>query len=122
MKVSQKIDFEFRIPKKLALHGRVPTVTRMLALAHYYDRLLRQKKVDSISHIACLEQVSQQRISQIIGLLLLCPEIQELILTLPLQVHGNKNLSTEKLIQVAQEISFDKQIDRFQEILSVYQL
>ncbi|MBC8191624.1 MAG: hypothetical protein H8E18_04540 [FCB group bacterium] len=117
MRISQKIDFEFSTSKKLKLPGRVPIVSRMMALAHFYDHLLQSRILVSISDIGRLEGVTQQRISQIMSLLLLAPEIQESLLTLPIQLHGNRSLPTEKMIQIAKEIDFDKQITLFQTLL-----
>jgi hypothetical protein len=109
MRISQTIDFEFSTPKKQKLPGRVPVVSRMMALAHFYDYLLRSGTLDSVSDIGHLEGVTQQRISQIMSLLLLVPEIQETLLTLPLQQHGKKSLPTERMIKIAEEMGFEKQ-------------
>jgi len=117
MRISQKIDFEISTPKKQAFPGRVPIVSRMMALAHFYEHILRRGAIESVSDIARLEGVTQQRISQIMSLLLLAPAIQETLLTLPLQQHGKKSQPTERLIQIAKEMDFDKQMTVFQTLL-----
>jgi len=109
MRISQTIDFEFSTQKKQKLPGRVPVVSRMMALAHFYDDLLQSRTLVSVSDIGRLECVTQQRISQIMSLLLLAPELQEMLLTLPMQEQGKKSLPTEKFIQIAKEIDFDIQ-------------
>ncbi len=113
MRISTKIDFEFSTQKKQKLPGRVPVISRMMALAHFYDHLLRSGTVDSVSAIGRLEGVTQQRISQIMSLLLLAPKIQEALLILPLQQRGNKSLPTERMIQIAKEMDFDVQLNLY---------
>lgn len=113
MRISSKIDFEFSTPKKQNLPGRVPVISRMMALAHFYDHLLQNRILESVSDIGRLEGVTQQRISQIMSLLLLAPEIQEFLLTLPTQEHGKKSLPTERMIQIAKEMDFEKQMSSF---------
>lgn len=68
--------------------GRVPRIARLLALAIKYDDLLRRGVVPDLSELARLCQVTQPRMTQIMNLLHLAPEIQEEILFLPVTVEG----------------------------------
>lgn len=113
MRVSRPIDFEFRTPKRSAPIGKIPTVSKMLALAHYYERLLLDGHIETVTDIALFEAISQQRVSKVMGLLRLSPELQEFILTLPVQFPGTINFSTEKWIQISKEIDFEKQMYYF---------
>ncbi len=63
--------------------GRVPRVARMLALAHHFDRLIAQGVVKDYAEIARLTQLSRARVTQIMTLKFLAPEIQEQIAWLP---------------------------------------
>ena len=63
--------------------GRVPRLSRLLALALRMDELLRGGTVRTYGDLAKLGHVSRARISQIENLLLLAPDIQEEILFLP---------------------------------------
>jgi len=117
MRISQTIDFEFSTPIKQKLPGRVPVISRMMALAHFYDHLLKSRTIESVSDIGRLESVTQQRISQIMSLLLLAPEIQEFLLTLPTQEHGKKSLPTERLIQIARKVDFDVQSNLYEGLI-----
>jgi hypothetical protein len=63
--------------------GRVPRVSRLLALALRLDRLVRTGEIADYATLARLGHVSQARVSQILGLLLLAPDIQEALLFLP---------------------------------------
>lgn len=60
--------------------GRVPRLARLMALAIRFDRLLREGVVDSLSDLARLVHVTQPRITQILNLTLLAPDIQSAIL------------------------------------------
>jgi len=63
--------------------GRVPRVARMLALAHHFDRLIAQGVVKDYAEIARLTQLSRARVTQIMTLKFLAPDIQEEIAWLP---------------------------------------
>jgi hypothetical protein len=80
---------------KPELPGRVPRVARLLALAIKYDRLLRKGVVADLSELARLCQVTQPRMTQIMNLLHLAPDIQEEILNLPPALKG-RDLVTER--------------------------
>ena len=53
--------------------GRLPRITRLMALAIRFDELLRTGKVRDLYHLATIGNVSQARISQILSLVLLAP-------------------------------------------------
>jgi hypothetical protein len=63
--------------------GRLPRITRLMALAIRFDQMLRQKEVKDYAELASLGQVSRARITQIMHLLGLAPDIQEALLFLP---------------------------------------
>ena len=63
--------------------GRVPRVARLLALAHRLERLLRTGVVKDYTEAARLGHVTRARVSQVMSLLLLAPDLQEQILFLP---------------------------------------
>ena len=63
--------------------GRIPRVARLMALAIQYDELLRTGVVQSLAELAELGHVSRTRMTHIMNLLLLAPEIQEWLLFLP---------------------------------------
>jgi predicted XRE-type DNA-binding protein len=68
--------------------GRVPRISRLMALAIHFDRLLREGKVANQSELARLAHVSQPRMTQIMNLNLLAPDIQEQLLFLPARQKG----------------------------------
>jgi hypothetical protein len=62
--------------------NRVPRVARLMALAIRFDGLLQTGLVRDQAELARLGQVTRARISQILGLIHLAPDIQEEILFL----------------------------------------
>lgn len=56
--------------------GRLPRITRYMALAIYYEDLIRQGYVHDYAEIALLGRVSRARVTQIMNLRLLAPDIQ----------------------------------------------
>lgn len=74
--------------------GRVPRVARLMSLAIKYDDLLRRGVVADLSELARLCQVTQPRMTQIMNLLHLAPDIQEELLFLP-AVRAGRDSPTE---------------------------
>ena len=62
--------------------GRVPRISRLMALALRLDELVRTGVVADYAELACLGHVSRARISQILNLLALAPDLQEALLFL----------------------------------------
>jgi len=63
--------------------GRVPRVARLMALAIRFERLVRTGVVADYTTLAALGRVTCARVTQIMNLVQLAPEIQEAILFLP---------------------------------------
>ena len=68
--------------------GRIPRVARLMALAIHFDRLIRDGVVADQAELARYGLVSRARMSQIMDLLLLAPDIQEALLFLPRTFDG----------------------------------
>ena len=66
-----------------AARGRIPRVARLLALAHRFEKLIRDGEVRDYADLARLGHVTRARLTQIMNLLNLAPDIQEEILLLP---------------------------------------
>jgi hypothetical protein len=81
--------------------GRVPRVSRLLALAHRLERLLRTGVVKDYAEAARLGHVTRARISQVMALLLLAPDIQEQILFLPRTERGRDPVILHDLLPIA---------------------
>ncbi len=63
--------------------GRVPRVARLMALALRFEKLVREGAVADYAELARLGHVTRARVTQIMNLLHLAPDIQETILFLP---------------------------------------
>jgi hypothetical protein len=84
-------------------------VARLLALAIRFDALIRQGAVRDHAELARLGSVSRARISQIMDLLNLAPEIQETILFMPPTSSG-RDLATERgLRRILREDDWESQ-------------
>jgi len=84
-----------------AVPGRVPRVARLLALAIRLAEQHRQGVFASYTEIASLGKVTRARISQIVGLVNLAPDIQEAILFLPRVERGRDPVILADLLPIA---------------------
>ena len=93
----------------------MPRVSRLMALAIKFERLVRDGTVHNYRELADAGQISRARMSQIMRLSDLAPEIQEELLFLPNTITGpdrflEKQLATSRSIDrlgVAEEDSFE---------------
>ena len=89
--------------------GRVPRVSRLMALAIRLDQLIRDGAVADQADLARLGHVTRARLTQIMNLLNLAPDIQEAILTMPAPESGRDPVTEKQLRPVAAEIDWGKQ-------------
>jgi hypothetical protein len=89
--------------------GRVPRVARLLALAHRLDRLLRAGVVRNYAELARLGHVTRARISQVMNLLHLSPDLQEAVLFLPRTKRGRDPIPLWRLQPIAATVDWKKQ-------------
>ena len=89
--------------------GRVPRLSRLMALAIHMDALLQQGVVADYADLAALAHVSRARITQIMNLLLLAPEIQEEILFLPRNRGGRDAIAEPSVRCVTAIVDWEKQ-------------
>jgi len=92
-----------------ASDGRVARVSRLMALAIRFDGLLKEGVVGNQSQLAELAQVSQPRMTQIMNLLHLAPEIQEEILFLERIRVGKDPITERDLRPIAREVDWGRQ-------------
>ena len=96
-------------PSRPNLPGRVPRVARLMALALRFDRLVREGAVASYAELARLGHVTRARVSQVMNLLGLAPEIQEHILFLPATERGRDAIQLRHLQPITQALDWKKQ-------------
>ena len=104
-------------PQRSVEPGRVPRIARLMALAIRFDRLLRDGVVASYTELAALGHVTRPRVSQIMNLLQLAPDIQEQILFLPRTVRGRDRLQLCQLQPIAAVLDWRKQRQLWRELV-----
>jgi hypothetical protein len=93
--------------------GCVPRIARLLALAIRMEGLVRERAIRDYAAVASVGWVTRARVSQIMKLLNLAPDIQEQILFLP-PIRG---LNERNLRPISNQIDWEEQRQMFQELL-----
>jgi hypothetical protein len=90
------VDIEITIQRKgrtkavrEPLAPRIPRIARLMALAIKFQGMVDRREVRDYAEIARLGYVTRARLSQVMNLILLAPDIQEEVLGM--QGHLNKN-------------------------------
>ena len=89
--------------------GTVPRVSRLMALAIRFHRLIQVGEVTDQAELARLGHVSRARMTQIMNLLHLAPDIQEEVLFLPLTHHDRDAIREIMLRPIAAVPDWRKQ-------------
>jgi len=89
--------------------GRVPRISKLMALALRFDRLIETGEITDQAEIARLGHVSRARVTQIMNLLQLAPDIQEAILFLPRTQHGRDPICEIMVRPIAAILDWRKQ-------------
>ena len=89
--------------------GKVPRVSRLMALAIRFEQLLRDGVVADQAELARLGHVTRARLTQIMNLLNLAPDIQEEVLFLPRTEEGRVPISERHLRPIAAVPDWRKQ-------------
>jgi hypothetical protein len=90
----------------------VPRIARLMALAIRFDRQLRAEKFRDYAELARLGHVTRARMTQIMKLLDLAPDIQEQILFLP----PTLRLNERNLRPIVRQIDWHEQSRMFQKL------
>lgn len=89
--------------------GRLPRITRLMALAIHFDGLIQSEVVTNYAELARLGNVTWARVTQIMNLLMLAPAIQEALLFLPRLEQGRGEVCLRQLQKVAAIIEWREQ-------------
>jgi site-specific DNA recombinase len=98
--------------------GRVPRVSRLMALALKFQGLLSEGTVRNHAELAQLGHVSRTRVCQILLLTNLAPTIQEALLFLPKTLQGPDRITEHRLRRIASLVDWDAQIQLFRSCLA----
>ncbi|MFH1746962.1 MAG: zinc ribbon domain-containing protein, partial [Planctomycetota bacterium] len=94
----------------------IPRLARLMALALRMEGLVRKGHVSDCAELARLGHVSRARVSQILSLSLLAPDIQETLLFLPGGADGGTALSERHLRPIAAEPDWNCQRQLWQQL------
>ena len=86
---------------------RIPRITRLMALAVKFQDMVDRGEVRDYAELALLGYVSRARLTQIMNLLLLAPEIQEELLNST----GSCEIRESKLRQVVRHELWQEQLE-----------
>jgi hypothetical protein len=92
-----------------------------MALAIRLEHLLLTGKVSDVMELARLGHVTQPRISQILNLAHLAPDIQEKLLFLPRVIGGRADINEKALRPIVAEIDWDKQREMWLQMYGIKQ-
>lgn len=96
--------------------GRVPRISRLMALAIHFDDLLRRSVVADQANLARLGRVTRARMTQITNLLHLAPDIQESLLFLPPISRGRAPIKEKQLRPITAIPDWHKQRLRWESL------
>jgi hypothetical protein len=96
--------------------GRLPRITRYMALAIYYEDLIRQGHVHDYAEIATLGHVTRARVTQIMNLRLLAPDLQEQLLNVPRIEQGRDPICLRMFQAIALEPSWKNQREEWMQM------
>lgn len=96
------------VPVKVP-RGRIPLVARRVAMAIRIDALIRQGAIADYADAARQAHVTRARMTQVMDLLCLAPDLLEEILFLPRTIRGRDAITERSLRPVIAEPEFEKQ-------------
>jgi len=94
-------------------HGRVPRVSRLMALAIRFDHLIAEGAIRDQAHLAELGYVTRARVTQIMNLLYLAPDIQEALLHLPRVTSGKDPITERDVRAIARKPDWRQQREQW---------
>ncbi|MEW4451975.1 hypothetical protein AB1L30_04745 [Bremerella sp. JC817] len=122
--IKRKVDFNARgrerkrNAKPSTRTGRVPRVSRLMALAIRLNDLIQSGEVADQAELARVGHVTRARLTQIMNLLQLAPDIQEEILFLPVTEHGRDKPTEKELRPIAKLSVWKRQRNLWQTLAS----
>ena len=84
--------------------GKIPRISRLMALAIHCDELLRTGQITNQSELARYANITPARMTQILTLLTLAPVIQEELLFLPRTIAGRGEIQEKVVRRIAMEL------------------
>ncbi|MGO9229868.1 MAG: hypothetical protein ACLQKA_11775 [Bryobacteraceae bacterium] len=118
--VTYTLDFEVRrrrgpkndVPRRASEVSSVPRIARLMALAIRLEGLIREQAIPDYAAVARRGRVTRARMTQIMKLLDLAPDLQEQILFLP----SLPRLNERNLRPIVRQINWHEQRRLFREL------
>jgi hypothetical protein len=101
---------------KPPMRAALPRITRLMALAIELDSRLRDCDDLDCRTVADVGCVSRPRITQVLNLLQLAPDIQACLLTLPPLARGREPITEKSIRQLSAEYNWERQRERFERL------
>jgi hypothetical protein len=99
--------------------GNTPRLSRLMALAIRFDGLIQSGEILDQADLARLGQVSRARVTQIMNLLQLAPDIQEDILFLPRTLKGRDPIRERMVRPIAAVLDWKKQKKMWDQLITM---
>jgi hypothetical protein len=93
-------------------HPRIPRITRLMALAIKFQDMVDRREIHDYADLARLGYVTRARVTQIMNLLHLAPDIQEDIMFLEGYQHRS-SVTERDLRSLARTVNWEEQRRRF---------
>ena len=90
-----------------------------MAISIQFDRMLRSGEEKDTLHLAEMHSISSPRVTQIMNLALLAPDIQEALLCLPREFVGRSAINEKMMRPIAAQVDWDRQREMWREVQSV---
>jgi hypothetical protein len=126
---SQTIDVEVEISRRKAgKRGRkgkeenrpsphIPRISRLMALAIKFQGMVDRRQIGDYADLARLGYVTRARITQIMNLLLLAPEIQADILSWAVNTEDSRQIAEHDVRKIAHITGWDAQRKLWRDLL-----
>jgi hypothetical protein len=98
--------------------GRVPRISRIMALVIKLEQMVRERQAPTYASLAEAGQLSRARLSQLMTLANLAPSIQETVLLLPRRRSGPEVVTEKQLRDIAQQVDWTWQRKLFDSLMS----
>jgi len=89
--------------------GKLLRITRLMALAIKFQDMVDRGEVRDYADLARLGYVTRARLTQIMNLSLLAPDIQEAILSLPNTIAGRDLVTERRMRQITAVVAWNRQ-------------
>ena len=106
--------------KPAASRGRVPRISKLMALAVRCDELIRSTVLRDYTDLAKLGRITKPRVTQLMNLLHLAPDIQEDLLFLPRECGQRDSITERHLRPVAQLVDWTEQRQLFSSLFPAF--